>query len=103
MIYSILSLLSRVFLLPTDSTLPLFPSCLYYGDRCSQFKSKFASCQSNSSTGFIDNDELRQNLDISMPGSEPMSIWINSLVLLVALVAFRSAGYLVLRFLRKPK
>lgn len=71
--------------------------------RCSQSKSKFASCQSNSSTGYIDYVELRQNLDISMPGSEPMSIWINSLVLLIALVAFRSGGYLVLRFLRKPK
>jgi len=77
---------------------------------CSLSKSKFDSCldtaQNTTSmehSAVIPYGELRRHLDISSVGTEPLPIWLNTLILLVFLFVFRLAGYLVLRYIRKPK
>lgn len=73
--------------------------------RCSESVSKFASCQNSSMISlnpFIDFGELELQLDPMNMNSKPLPLWFNSLMLILFLIVFRSAAYLVLRFARKP-
>ena len=87
----------------------LFALFLFLYHRCSPSKSKFVSCPTEEDTNaskplaFISNEDLYRNLDISSPGAEPLPLWFNSLVLLFLLVTIRLAGYIVLRYIRKPQ
>ncbi|UXI15863.1 forkhead box protein L2 [Sarcoptes scabiei] len=72
---------------------------------CSESVSKFASCQNSSMISlnpFIDFGELELQLDPMNMNSKPLPLWFNSLMLILFLIVFRSAAYLVLRFARKP-
>jgi len=78
---------------------------------CSTRISRFLSCKQNSThypndgsiSKTIPYPELSSHLDIMNEGSEPLPIWFNTIVLILFLITFRLMGYLVLRYLRKPK
>ncbi|KAI1280751.1 ABC transporter G family member 27 [Halotydeus destructor] len=74
---------------------------------CSDVNSKYASCQNldwhKDSPPEIPFEELRAKFDVMSSTSEPLPVWFNTLVLISYLVAFRIAGYVVLRYIRKPK
>uniref|UniRef100_A0A0K8S5Y2 ABC transporter domain-containing protein n=1 Tax=Lygus hesperus TaxID=30085 RepID=A0A0K8S5Y2_LYGHE len=57
--------------------------------------SKFEVCRNST---FIPVDDI-----LSSQGTTPLPLWANTLVLLVFLVVFRSLGYIVLRYFRRPK
>lgn len=77
--------------------------------RCSSSgNSRFDSCRraSNSSASgerVIVYADLRRSFDISSAGSEPLPMWFNTLILMVFLVVFRVLGYVVLRYIRRPR
>ncbi|XP_049854346.1 uncharacterized protein LOC126335294 isoform X3 [Schistocerca gregaria] len=64
--------------------------------QCAEEKSKFPSCAAGSSTVSVDDI-------LESQGAGLASLWANTLVLLFFLVLFRTLGYVVLRYFRRPK
>ncbi|XP_046988161.1 ABC transporter G family member 14 [Schistocerca americana] len=64
--------------------------------QCAEEKSKFPSCAAGSSTVSVDDI-------LESQGAGLASLWGNTLVLLFFLVLFRTLGYVVLRYFRRPK
>ncbi|RWS29370.1 ABC transporter G family member 21-like protein, partial [Leptotrombidium deliense] len=76
---------------------------------CSPINSRFTYClnQRNGSKPLeeiaIPYEELIRQIDNFNQDSEPLPIWLNTLALLFFLLIFRVSGYLVLKYIRKPK
>lgn len=51
---------------------------------------------------YISNSDILVGLDPMSPNEIPYSVWLNTLCLVAFLLAFRIAGYLILRIYHKP-
>ncbi|XP_035224064.1 ABC transporter G family member 9-like isoform X1 [Stegodyphus dumicola] len=65
--------------------------------RCAERNSLYEICRKSNTTAFIPVDHI-----VHQQG-QPLSMWINTVILLLFLIVFRLMGYAVLRYVRKPK